>query len=130
MRTILLFILMSYAALPASQAQSLPYDGTEPTYILINDNIVGALVLTNEQREVLRSMELRHQADVQALLDRQDEMEEAEFNAQMLSLERTRRTEMRLILTPEQQAEWDMLERMAEERGDRRDGMPDKPHDQ
>ncbi len=115
MRTILFLFALVTIMVGTVRAQSIPSNGKEPAWAMINDSIVGGLVLTVDQRERLERMEKHYQTDYDKLLDAQDTLTEDEMKSGMHALSASRQKEIRTIMTPKQFEQWLALLKRREE---------------
>jgi hypothetical protein len=99
-------LLVAVFGRPDVAAQSSTYTGKEPTYVIINGEVAGALQLNSEQRTKLEVLEAEHQHARDALLAARDDMEEATFQTRMNALSERRVEQVKAILTPKQFEQW------------------------
>ena len=117
MKAILLISILGVFASPNICAQSLPPSGKEASWMLINDTIVGQLVLTPDQRVRLQEMEKRYQTGYDDLLAQQDTLKEEDMRTKMHALSANRQKEIRSIMTPKQFDQWLAMQKRDDEMG-------------
>jgi len=106
MRTIILLFALITMMIGPVRAQSLPSNGKDPAWVMINDSIVGVLVLTVDQHERLERMEKHYQKDYDKLLAVQDTLTEEQMKSGMHALSANRQKEIKAIMTPKQFDQW------------------------
>ncbi len=105
-RLLLLILALGFSAIVELKAQSVRYKGDEPTYVMINDSIVGTLMLDNTQRIRLQAEDEAHQARREDLLSQRNDLDEPQFQGRMNTLTQDHLDEVQIILTPEQFERW------------------------
>ncbi|MBK8339719.1 MAG: hypothetical protein IPK99_06860 [Flavobacteriales bacterium] len=117
MRTVLLFLASALLA-PCAVAQSLKPTEKETAYILLNDSLVGGLVLDTIQRGQLAEGERRYQLSYDAVLAN-DTLGEDAVRMRLQELATRRDAEIQRVMTKDQYAEWKRITR--EGQGDRKE---------
>lgn len=101
---VLAFLLIASVS-AGSRAQSLPPSRTQETYVMVDDRMIGMLVLDTTQRQQLQAIEERYQQDLDALRAN-DTISEATAKEQADRSASARQQGMKAVLTPEQYARW------------------------
>ncbi|MBK7086211.1 MAG: hypothetical protein IPH53_16725 [Flavobacteriales bacterium] len=107
MRTVLLFLAFALLA-PCAVAQSLPPGEKETAYIMVNDSLVGGLVLDTIQRRQLAEGERRYQQSYDAVLAN-DTLGEDAVRLRLQELAMRRDAEIQRVMTKDQYAEWQRI---------------------
>ena len=107
MRTVLLFLASALLA-PCAVAQSLPPGEKETAYIMVNDSLVGGLVLDTLQRRQLAAVEQRYQKNYDAIL-KNDTLGDAAMRLSLDNLTAQRNAAIKNVMTAEQYAQWERI---------------------
>lgn len=107
MRTAFLLLACALIAQSAS-AQSLPPADKETAYIMVNDSLVGGIVLDTLQRRQLAEVERRYQENYEAVLEN-DTLGDAAMRLELDQLTARRNTEIKRVMTSEQYAQWQRI---------------------
>ena len=111
-RSILLVLGCALARL--SFAQSLPDQKYEPAYVMVDDHVVGELMLDTVQRRQLHEVELRYQRGYEELMQQEGIISDEELGRKVKALNDERDAGIRGALSPKQYDQWNALLRQEE----------------
>lgn len=103
------FFLFACVLLAArAMAQSLPPAQKETSYIMVNDSLVGGIVLDTLQRRQLAEVEQHYQKNFDAIL-KNDTLGDAAMRLSLDHLTAQRNAEIKNVMTAEQYAQWERI---------------------